>query len=56
MATTTRGGATLCPGLICPGPFGAIHRALKSPNDTVILPIAFQAPANSGSNASSLAG
>jgi hypothetical protein len=26
IATATRGGATLCPGLICPGPFRAIHR------------------------------
>jgi hypothetical protein len=26
IATTTRGGATLCPGLICPCPFRAHHR------------------------------
>ena len=31
IATTTRGGATLCPGLICPGPFGATHRAPEDP-------------------------
>jgi hypothetical protein len=29
--TTTRGGATLCPGLICPCPFGTQHR---SPEDS----------------------
>ena len=31
IATATRGGATLCPGLICPGPFGATHRAPEDP-------------------------
>ncbi len=29
IATTTRGGAALCPGLICSGPFRAIHRAIQ---------------------------
>ncbi len=28
-AITTRGGAALCPGLICFGPFGATERAIQ---------------------------
>jgi hypothetical protein len=31
IATTTRGGATLCPGLICPCPFRAHHRSPQDP-------------------------
>ncbi len=31
IATTTRGGATLCPGLICLCPFGTQHRAPEDP-------------------------